>query len=50
MSTMAWLTDHLREAISILEAYQFPIELRAELAIKELEEAIAMIKDWAKED
>lgn len=50
ISTLGWLTDHLREAIGILEAYQFPVELRAELAIKELEEAIAAIKKWAKED
>ncbi len=50
MENVRWITDYLREAINILEAYQFPANLRASLALEEIEAAIAEITAWVKEE
>lgn len=50
MASVLDVIPDLKEAIKILEAYQFPREERAELALKKIEKAKAKIIEWKKED
>ena len=49
MANVVAIEDHLKEAIKILDAYQFPAEERAKLALEEIEEAKKQIKEWEEE-
>lgn len=39
----------LEEALQILDAYQFPAEQRAELALIEIDNAKVLIKEWVED-
>ena len=50
MPNVVTIVDCLKEAIKILEAYQFPREERARLALGEIEKSKRLIKEWEEED
>ena len=49
MASAGVIAEHLKEALNILAAYQFPISQRADLALVEIETATSLLEEWKGE-
>ena len=49
MASALVIAEHLKEAVKILGAYQFPMVERADLALAEIEKAKNLLDEWKQE-